>query len=141
MENSLIDTVERVAPTHSSWLHRTLGVATILAVACPFTALIACAGSPPPTDRMASSEAAIRGAEELGAPNIPQAELHLKLAQEQTAQAKTLMKNGDNDSAALVLERARADAELAIAMAKEDAAHKDADQAESRLKSLSSKSQ
>ena len=37
----------------------------------------ACASAPPPNDRMASSEAAIRGAREVGAEQIPQGALEL----------------------------------------------------------------
>ena len=62
--------------------------------------LIACGSSlPPPSDRMASAEAASRSARELGAEREPDAALHLRLAQEQIDQAKKLMTDGDNKNA------------------------------------------
>jgi hypothetical protein len=83
----------------------------------------ACGSSfPQPTERLASSEAAIRSAKELGAANDPQASLHVKLADEQISTAKALMKDGENKRADLVLQRASADAELAIMMTREKAA-------------------
>ena len=81
----------------------------------------ACGGAVAPTQRVTSSQSAIRGAEEVGAPNNPQAQLHLKLAKEQLAQAQKLMEDDENEEAEIVLMRAEADAELAIALAKESA--------------------
>lgn len=93
--------------------------------------LVAACGSStqPPTDRLASTDAAIRSARELGAQSDPQAALHLKLADEQVAQARTLMKDGENKRADLVLQRASSDAELAVMMTKERNAKSEADQA------------
>lgn len=79
----------------------------------------ACATTQLSSDRLSSSEAAIRSADELGAAQVPQAALHLKLAQEQLAQAKKLNEDGDNERADLVLQRANVDAELAVALVKE----------------------
>ncbi len=78
---------------------------------------VACA-SEPPTERLVSSTAAIRTAEEIGAPQQPTAALHLQLAKEQTERARKLIADGDRDRAALVLARAEADANLAIALAR-----------------------
>jgi len=75
-----------------------------------------CAGSQVPNARMASSEAAIRAAQETGSRNVPQAALHLKLAEEQLQSAKALIRNNDNKRAEYVLMRSQADAELAIAL-------------------------
>ena len=93
--------------------------------------LVAAGGSSmqPPTDRLASSEAAIRSAKELGAQNDPQASLHVKLADEQMASARNLMKDGDNRRADLVLQRASSDAELAVMIARERAAKTEAEKA------------
>ena len=93
--------------------------------------LVAACGSSmqPPTDRLASSEAAIRSAKELGAQNDPQASLHVKLADEQMASARNLMKDGDNRRADLVLQRASSDAELAVMIARERAAKTEAEKA------------
>ncbi|MDD9946176.1 MAG: DUF4398 domain-containing protein [Myxococcales bacterium] len=83
------------------------------------TVFAACGGSAPPTQRMASAEAAIRGAQEIGATKEPRAALHLKLAQEQVEKAKRYVEDGQNIQADLALQRAQADAELALAIARE----------------------
>jgi hypothetical protein len=79
----------------------------------------ACASTPPPAQRMADAESAMRSAQEVGAESQPVARLEVKLAEEQIAQAKALVASGDNKRADFVLMRARADAELALALARE----------------------
>lgn len=83
---------------------------------------LGCASHPAPTDQVASSLAAVRGAEEAGAREIPEAALHMKLAEEQIAQAKKLMEDDDNRRAEDLAMRAYQDAELALAIARENAA-------------------
>src|SRR5215207_7590929 len=90
----------------------------LLLAATPFA--WACGGSiPAPTQPMADAQSASRSAREVGADRQPVAKLRVKLADEQIAEAKTLIANGDNERAAYVLLRARADAELALALARE----------------------
>jgi hypothetical protein len=108
--------------------------ATTLAVFTLATA--ACGGYPPPNDRMLASVAATRSARELGAPNSPQAALHLKLAEEEIASARALLSDGNNRRAAFVLLRARADAELSLSLAKESAAKGETQQVQEQIKSL-----
>ena len=84
-------------------------------------AMAACASHPAPTEQVATSLAAVRGAEEAGAPAVPEAALHMKLAQEQIESAKQLM-GDDNERAEALALRANQDAELAIALARESAA-------------------
>ncbi|MCA9774710.1 MAG: DUF4398 domain-containing protein [Myxococcales bacterium] len=92
-----------------------------LIIAAPF--LWACATVvPPPTQRMADAQSAERSARELGADHSPEAQLSLKLAQDQIALARTAMTDGDNERATSLLMRANADAELSIAQARESAA-------------------
>jgi hypothetical protein len=74
---------------------------------------------PPPTQRLADAQSAERSARELGATNQPAAALSLKLAQDQIATAQKVMTEGDNKRADSLLIRAKADAELAVAQAKE----------------------
>jgi uncharacterized protein YqfA (UPF0365 family) len=82
-----------------------------------------CGGSfPEPTQRLADAQSAARSAAEVGANGEPSAQLSLKLAQEQITKAKTAIANGDNRKADQLLIRARADAELAIAQAREKGA-------------------
>jgi hypothetical protein len=99
-------------------------------------ALVGCGGAPPPTEKLAASEAAIRGASEVGAEKVPQAALHLKLAQEQIAAAKALIADEENERAELVLMRAQADAELALALARESSAQADAQATIDQVKKL-----
>jgi hypothetical protein len=84
-----------------------------------------CASAPPPTEQLASAEASLRAAREIGAAQVPRAELHLRLAQEQLTKARTLSKDGDNEEAARLMDRAHADAELALALAREATMHRD----------------
>lgn len=82
-----------------------------------------CGGSyPPPTQQMADVQSANRSATELGAQKNPTAQLHLKLSEEQMKKAKAAMEKEDNESAESYLTRAKADAELAIALTREDKA-------------------
>jgi len=87
-----------------------------LCVALP---VFGCASYPAPTDHLANSYASIRAAQEVGAPTIPQAALHLRLAQEEQAKAKQLSEESKNEEADYMTLRANADAELAMAMARE----------------------
>lgn len=90
-----------------------------------------CGGGSPPSERLITAEAAIRGGIEINA-NVspPRAALHLQLAQEQVDKAKRYIADGMNERADLALRQAQADAELAIVLAraeemkqKADAAH------------------
>ena len=86
----------------------------------PVAFAVACGASfPAPTQRLADAESAQRSAQELGAAAQPAAQLHLKLADEQVARAKKEMADGDNKAADSLLIRAKADSELALALARE----------------------
>jgi hypothetical protein len=79
-----------------------------------------CAQSwPEPKQPMAEAEAASRSAREVGADAQPAAKLKVSLADEQIAAAKAAVAKGDNERATYLLVRARADAELALALAHE----------------------
>jgi hypothetical protein len=84
--------------------------------------MAACASAPAPTDRMANAESAVRAAKEVGSDQVPKAQLLVKLAQEEIDKAKKLSADGENEKAASLLARASADAELGLAMAREQAA-------------------
>jgi hypothetical protein len=109
-------------------------IAVVLAAAAGCSA-----SAPPPTARAASTDAAIRGAREVGAESVPNAALHLKLSQEQAAKAKTAMKSDDNVYADLMLQRAQSDAELAIALTRESTAQAQAQQTTDELARARSK--
>src|SRR3954470_17300009 len=115
---------------------------SILAVvASLITGGAGCGGYPAPTERLAMAEAAIRGAQELGATRLPLGALHLKLAQEHSAKAQQLMEDGYNEAAELSLRRAQADAELAIALIKEHEASERTKAAHARLEQARAKAQ
>jgi hypothetical protein len=99
---------------------------SLLAGSTLLAGLAGCASYPTPVERMADAEAAARTAQETGATSNPQAQLHLKLAQEEIAKAKALVANGDNKRADFVLIRARSDAELALGEARAQAARAEA---------------
>jgi hypothetical protein len=98
--------------------------------------IAACGGAQVPTEHVAQSEASIRAAEEVGAKNSPSAALHLQFAKEQVEQAKVLIKNNENERAKYVLARAAADAELAVALAREEAMQGEAQKALEQVQSL-----
>ena len=95
-----------------------LGVGVVGGIAA--LGFVACGSAPPPHEKEASSQAAIRTATEVDAQQVPQAALHLKLAQEQLEKGKALIADGDNGRATYVLMRSQADAELALALAREN---------------------
>ncbi len=78
----------------------------------------------------------MRGATEVGAGQIPRAALHLKLAEEQIDKAKRFIQDGYNQRAELALRRAQADAELALAIAREHQALEKVRGAQQRMQQL-----
>ncbi len=89
-----------------------LAAATVAATGCG-------ASFPVPTQKLADAESANRSARELGADKKTAAQLNLKLADEEIEAAKAQMKEGNNQRAEYILLRAKADAELALALARE----------------------
>jgi uncharacterized protein HemY len=82
-----------------------------------------------PTQRLADEQSAERSAVELGAPSVPQAQLHLQLAREQAEAARSAIQAGDGDRADRLLARATSDAELSIALTREQNAKVEAQKA------------
>jgi hypothetical protein len=74
---------------------------------------------PEPKQPMADAEAAARSAREVGAETQPAAKLKVTLADEQIAEAKARIAKDDNERATFLVLRAKADAELALALAHE----------------------
>jgi uncharacterized protein YpuA (DUF1002 family) len=89
-----------------------------------------CATTPIRTE---ASTSGIRAAEEVGAVQVPQASLHLQLAKEELAKAKQLASKGDKDQARSMLMRAEVDAEMAVALSRENAEMVDARAAMDRV--------
>jgi hypothetical protein len=108
----------------------------MLAAALGAFAGFGCGSATPPTERLTTAEAAIRGAMEVDANSLPRGALHLKLAQEQVDKAKRYIEDDMNQRADLALRRAQADAELAIALAREHEMKEKAKSAHQRLERL-----
>ena len=107
---------------------------TMLALAMATTS-VACATT---ALRSEPTTSEIRAAQELGAPEVPTAALHLQLAKEQLATAEALSAKGDEEQADSMLERAQADAELAVALSHEDNEKNEANAAIARVRELRS---
>jgi hypothetical protein len=89
-------------------------------------AMAACASTPIPADRVARSTAAVRNAEMMNADHIPTASVYLRLAHEELAEGRRLIRAGDNDQAIYVLLRSEADADAAMNLAREAVVRQDA---------------
>ena len=99
--------------------------------------VVGCGSAPPvPADQITQTEGAIRAATEVGATSVPKAALHLKMAQDQLQTGKGLIAEDENDEARLVLDRARIDAELALALSKEATLRAEAAEAVEKAKKL-----
>jgi hypothetical protein len=101
--------------------------------------LLACGGAAVPQERLTSVERAVSAAEAGGAPGVPKAELHLKQARDQLAAAKALIADDENERADWVLQRAEADAELALVLAREQVAKQEAQEALEQVDKLRKK--
>jgi hypothetical protein len=120
-------------------MSRSLSLFSSLSLAALLAApILGCASVPVPQDRLTSSEASIRAATEVGAEQEPRAALHLKLAQEQLAQAKELIAKGEHERADIILQKALADSELALGLTKETVAQAEAVAIGKQVKTLRS---
>ena len=81
--------------------------------------VVACGGSSLPPAKVADTQSSITAASAVGADQHPQAALHLKMARDQLKQAQGLIDDGKDDQAKLVLERADADAQVALMLTRE----------------------
>jgi hypothetical protein len=108
---------------------------TFMRIAITLTIVTAtgCGGGDVPAKQMAETEAAIRASSEVGAENNPQASLHLKLAKDRYEQAQALSKDGEQEAAALALQKAEIDAELALALTRKEQAAAKAEEAKKKL--------
>jgi hypothetical protein len=110
-------------------------VAAFVALA-PALVAISCATVQPPNSRLTQSEAAIAAADAAGASDNPQAALHLQLAREGVEGAKRLIADNEMARADLMLQRAAADAELAMALARQGAAYAEAQRIQQEIVAL-----
>jgi hypothetical protein len=82
------------------------------------------------------SSGAIRAAEEVGAAHNPEAALHLQLAKEQFEHARKLTSPDDRPMSTRLLQRARADADLSLALTRENTEKLEAQAALEKVKTL-----
>ena len=92
---------------------------SVFAALVSVTCATACGASfPEPVQPMSDAVSAQKSAEAVGVTVSPQAQLHLKLAEEEIGRAKALIASGDNERATYILGRAKGDADLALALAR-----------------------
>ncbi len=96
--------------------------------------LQACTSYVAPAAHLASATAAARVAHELGSEKVPTAELHVRLAEEALDRAKALMAEGKNERADYMTLRAYNDAELALALLRENGARLRAEEAAAKAR-------
>jgi hypothetical protein len=94
-------------------IHRVLAIVPLLA---------ACASTQLSAEGVSSAESAVRAAKEVGSDQVPKAQLMVKLAEDQIERAKKLASEGETEEATSLLTRAKADAELGLALAREEQA-------------------
>lgn len=109
------------------------GIIQFVVAVVAIGAIAGCANAPLRTE---ASTSGIRAAEESGAAMVPQESLHLQLAKEELESAKILAANGDKERADLMLMRSEADAELAVALSRQDAEKTEAMAAVERARKL-----
>jgi hypothetical protein len=90
------------------------------------------AAVPVPNDQWAAAQADVGRAQAAGAPDVPDAKLHLQLAQEDLQRAKQLMST-DNERAASLCEVARNEAQLAVSLARQAKAQDQAQKAQAEM--------
>jgi hypothetical protein len=89
---------------------------------CVMSSALACGGSvPPPQDAWAAAQADVGRAQAGGAPDVPEAKLHLQLATEDLQRSKEAM-GVDDDRAKSLSALASVEARLALSLAKASAA-------------------
>ena len=85
-----------------------------------FIGMCGCASTSIPAARLADTQSELRAAETVGADKVPKAALYLQLAREGIDKAKKQADAGEVSRSDYTLQRAQADAELAIAVAKNE---------------------
>lgn len=105
-------------------------ISTIALLSLMTMTVSACGSTlPPPNDEWTAANTDVGRAQAGGAPNVPDAKLHLQLAQEKLQQGKDLI-DKDNVRAASLIALARAEAQLALSISKASQADAQARQAQ-----------
>jgi hypothetical protein len=110
----------------------------ITPIALVATALLCAAGcaSQLNQQRLVETQSAIDSAEEIEDVESPEVSLHIKYAREQMAAAKRLLDEGEDEDANRMLDRAHADAQLALAKARTERSRREAKEAWSEVEEL-----
>jgi uncharacterized protein DUF4398 len=114
-------------------------LASLTGLAALFVA--ACGSSAVPLDKLTDAKSTIRAAQEAGATNNPQAELHLKMANDEMSASQKAIDDKDNDKARLLMNQAQADADLSLALARGASDRQAAQQAQAKIVELSKQAQ
>jgi hypothetical protein len=101
----------------------------------------ACGSAAMPLDKLTDAKSTVRAAQEAGAQNTPQAELHLKMANDELANAQKAINDKDGDRAQLQLNQAQADADLSLALARGSSDTRAAQEAQARISALAKQAQ
>ena len=109
-----------------------------LTIVLAFLFAPACASSTLSQQQLMDTQGAITSAEELKAAENPDAKLHLQYATEQLDAAKRMMDEGDKPEARRMLDRASADADLALTLARTAKVHKESQRARAEVEQLRS---
>lgn len=114
-------------------MHRIQPTSSLIALSL---VVFACGGAQLNQARVAEVQSSVVAAEAVGANDQPRAALHLQLARDEMAAAQRSAEDGDEEEAALLLERARIDAELAMQLAKTEQEQQKARQAWQKIQDL-----
>jgi len=98
--------------------------------------LAACGGAELNQTRATNVQASLIAADKVGANDQPKAALHLQLAKEEIESAKRLAADGDQVNSDLMLDRAKADADLAMQIARTEQEEQSARQAWDKIREL-----
>jgi hypothetical protein len=109
-----------------------------IAAAALLVAFAAGCGSSLSIDAVSQPQAEVRAAEEAGAQDVPQAALHLKMAKDQLSVGDRAAADGHDQQATRAYARAKADAELAVLLARHAAVKKKLDEATQKTNALAS---
>jgi hypothetical protein len=114
-------------------------IASIMSLATLFA--VGCGGAAFPLDKLTDAKSTVRAAQEAGAQSDPQAELHLKMANDELAASQKALNDKDNDRARWLLNQAQADADLALAQARGASDKAAASTAQAKVVDLSKQAQ
>jgi hypothetical protein len=106
-----------------------MNIVTLMSAALLSLAVAGCASTSIAPERFSKPNAQVAAAKEAGAEENPEAALHLKLANDAIARAKSQARDGEGHRANFTLDRATADAELALELARLEHTRAGADEA------------